>query len=100
MQRLFVFVSSCALALVCGAAPAWAQLGGCQRHRSGKTERIGQDHLKLIGQVEVDCGDQSFAADEVELFTDTHKLIAIGNVGLRVTKASSERRLISIGYRS
>ena len=49
-------------------------------HRSGKTERIGQDHIKLIGQVEVDCGDQSFAADEVELFTDTHKLIATGNV--------------------
>ncbi len=63
-----------------GAAPAWAQVGDCQRNRSWTTERLGKDHFKLIGQVEIECGEQSFAADEVELFTDTHKLIAIGNV--------------------
>ncbi len=57
-----------------------AQVGGCQRNRSWTTERLGKDHLKLTGQVEIECGEQSFAADEVELFTDTHKLIATGNV--------------------
>ncbi len=55
-------------------------MGGCQRNRSWTTERLGKDHLKLTGQVEIECGEQSFAADEVELFTDTHKLIATGNV--------------------
>ncbi len=80
MLRLSVLVCSCALALALGAAPALAQVGGCQRNRSWTTERLGKDHLKLTGQVEIDCGDQSFAADEVELFTDTHKLIATGNV--------------------
>ena len=66
--------------LAFGVAPAWAQIGDCQRQRSGVIDRLGKDHVKLIGQVEVECGDQSFAADEVELFTDTHQLIAIGNV--------------------
>ena len=80
MQRLFVFVSSCVLALAFGPATAWAQVGDCQRTTQWTIDRIGKDHVKLIGQVEIECGDQSFAADEVELFTDTHKLIAIGNV--------------------
>ena len=66
--------------LAFGAAPAWAQLGDCHRNRSWTSEQVAKDHIKLVGQVEIDCGDQSFAADEVELFIDTHKLIAIGNV--------------------
>ena len=73
-------MSSCAFALAFGAAPAWAQVGDCQRTTQWTIDRLGKDHVKLIGQVEIQCGDQSFAADEVELFTDTHKLIAIGNV--------------------
>ena len=80
MQRLLVFVSSCALGLAFGAGPAWAQVGDCQRTTQWTIDRLGKDHVKLIGQVEIDCGDQSFAADEVELFTDTHTLIATGNV--------------------
>lgn len=80
MLRLFVLVSSCALALALGAAPAWAQVGDCQRTTQWTIDRLGKDHVKLIGQVEIECADQSFAADEVEIFTDTHTLIAIGNV--------------------
>src|SRR6185436_3357188 len=43
-------------------------------------DRITKDHWKLIGQVEINCNDQSFSADEVEGFNDTHQLIATGNV--------------------
>ena len=80
MLRLFVFVCSCAVWLTLGAAPATAQVGDCQRTTQWTIDRVGKDHVKLVGQVEIDCGDQSFAADEVELFTDTHRLIATGNV--------------------
>ena len=80
MLRLFVLVCSCAVALALGATPAQAQVGDCQRTTQWTIDRVGKDHVKLVGQVEIDCGDQSFAADEVELFTDTHRLIATGNV--------------------
>jgi LPS-assembly protein len=69
-------------AWVCAdARPAAAQdLGNCQWQKSGTINRLGKDHTKLIGEVEISCGDQTFSADEVELFNDTHRLLASGNV--------------------
>ena len=43
-------------------------------------ERIGPDHLKLAGLVEIRCGEDSFFADEVELRSDIDQLTASGNV--------------------
>jgi len=72
-------VSTAVVFLFC-VAPARAQVSGCKRQTSWTTEQVSKDHIKLTGQVEIDCGDQSFAADEVELFNDIHKLVATGNV--------------------
>lgn len=75
--------SALLLALLFVPAAAHAQTGGlgnCQRSRSWQQQQLGPGHYKLIGQVEIDCGEQSFAADEVEFFSDRNLLIAIGNV--------------------
>ena len=70
--------------LACGAlfvTPARAQdLGNCQSSRQWTWERLGEYHIKLTGQVEIQCGTESMSADQVELFTDTNNVIAIGSV--------------------
>ena len=45
-----------------------------------RLERISSTHLRLTGQVEVDQGPVKFFADEVDLYTDTNRLTARGNV--------------------
>ena len=55
-------------------------MGDCKSNRQWTIEQISKNHYKLKGEVEIDCGDQSFAADEIELFDDTHQMIAIGDV--------------------
>jgi LPS-assembly protein len=76
---LVVLAASLAFSLV-PASSAAQGFGDCQRTTQWTIDRVNADHVKLIGQVEIDCGEQSFAADEVELFSDTHRLIATGNV--------------------
>ncbi|MDP7471913.1 MAG: hypothetical protein QGI02_06125, partial [Vicinamibacterales bacterium] len=48
--------------------------------RQFRIERIGDNHVRLIGAVEIEQNDWKFFADEVELFTDTDRLLASGNV--------------------
>lgn len=43
-------------------------------------ERLGDNHWKLSGDVEIESGDTKFFADEVEIFTDQNKMVARGNV--------------------
>ena len=45
-----------------------------------RIEQIDGNHIKLIGQVEIDCTDWKLYADEADLFVDTDELIASGNV--------------------
>ena len=76
----------------CGAPPAAAQeLAGCKAHTSRQwtMERLGTEHWKLVGQVEVTCGDETFFADEIELFTDQDRLVATGNVVFTRERAES-----------
>ncbi len=81
MSRTLPVVLAAAVAFVFVPGSAAAQgIGDCQRTTQWTIDRVDANHIKLIGQVEIDCGDQSFAADQVELFTDTHRLIATGNV--------------------
>jgi LPS-assembly protein len=76
-----------ALALL-AAAEGFAQqpptrtLPGIDTARQWHIERLGADHWKLIGDVEIDKDDTTIYADEVEVFTDRDLLIARGNVTL------------------
>jgi LPS-assembly protein len=79
MKVLALSIVSGCLLLV--AVPAHAQqLSGCEFSKQWTIERIASNHWKLSGAVEVHCGDTNFFADHVEFFTDTNRLIGIGNV--------------------
>ena len=43
-------------------------------------KQVEQNQDRHIGAVEIEQEDWKFYADELELFTDTHELIASGNV--------------------
>jgi LPS-assembly protein len=57
-------------------------LTGCaaMSSRQWTIDRLGKDHVKLVGQVEVTCDDATFYADEVEVFSDRHRVEARGSV--------------------
>jgi len=48
--------------------------------RQWRLERIDANHLRLVGQVEVTSGKLQFFADQVDIFNDTHLMVAEGNV--------------------
>ncbi len=72
------------LTLAGGSRATAQELGSCQTSTSRQwtIERLGKDHVKLVGQVEVICTDETFFADEIEIFNDEDRLIATGNVVL------------------
>ena len=81
MTRRAALLSLILAAWFAAAPPLAAQdLGNCKTSKQWTLDRITKDHWKLIGQVEINCNDQSFSADEVEGFNDTHQIIATGNV--------------------
>ncbi len=43
-------------------------------------ERVGANHYRRTGAVEVDCTEFKFYAEQMDFFTDTNRLVAIGNV--------------------
>ena len=72
-------------ALLAGALPARAQApNGCSFKWSVNSEQaISSEethHTKLVRQVRIDCNDIQLFADEGELFTDTDRMRASGNV--------------------
>ncbi len=78
MSRLSVFAIGCCLLL---ASPVAAQLPpGFTLSKQWTIERLGENHWKLIGAVEVEKDDVKFFADEIEIFTDTDDLTGRGNV--------------------
>jgi LPS-assembly protein len=69
------------LLLAVPASRASAQeLAGCETSKQWTIDRLAKNHFKLIGQVQVNCGEETFFADEIETFTDENRLIATGNV--------------------
>ncbi len=48
--------------------------------RQIQMERVSETHWKLSGLVEVECERVKFFADAIEIFTDTDRLVATGNV--------------------
>ena len=63
------------------ALPAKAQqIPGFSVSRQWTIERIGENHWKLVGAVEMERDDLKVFADEIEVFSDTDRVIARGNV--------------------
>ena len=77
MTRRLSFTALCFVLLTPSAS---AQTPPGYDSRQFRIERIGDDHIRLIGAVEIERDDWKFFAEEVDLFTDTDRLIASGNV--------------------
>ena len=79
MNRLSCIV---ALGLVLASGGAQAQLlpGFNFDSRQFRIEQLSENHLRLIGEVEIDGDGYQFFADRVDLFTDESRLVATGNV--------------------
>jgi LPS-assembly protein len=69
------------LLLLSLASPAAAQIAGWT-WAADRQERIGENHIRLSGNVTLRHGDTELFADVVEAFTDENRLIASGNVVL------------------
>ncbi len=80
----------CALALPASAqiplpgAPGAVQdpfFGTCTRTTQWQFERVSSTHLRLTGQVQVECPQMSFFADAIDIYTEPElRLVASGNV--------------------
>jgi lipopolysaccharide assembly outer membrane protein LptD (OstA) len=77
----FSRTGSAGLLLVLVLSPAAAaQIPGFTNSASWKSERISENHWRLTGAVEVSRDDMTFFADQVDFYTDTNRLVAVGNV--------------------
>lgn len=55
--------------------------GTCTRTTQWQFEQVSANHLRLTGQVHIECPQMTFFADAIELFTDPElRLVASGNV--------------------
>jgi LPS-assembly protein len=70
---------ACCLGLVAIRAQA-QQSAPDFKATSASQERLGENHLKLVGGVELEQKDTTLYADEVEIFTDQDRAVATGNV--------------------
>ena len=65
-----------------GAAPAEDPFfGTCTRSTQWQFEQVSVNHLRLTGQVQVECPEMAFFADVVDMYTDPQlRIVASGNV--------------------
>src|SRR6476620_5570304 len=69
------------LLMAAGAGTVAAQgVPGFDNAISERQIRIGENHIQLAGQVELKRGDLEVYADEVQIFTDSTRVIGTGNV--------------------
>src|SRR5512136_859015 len=81
MSRSGLLASVCLLILCHAPVPAAAQtVPGCKLSKQFTIDQIEKNHIKLSGAVEIDCDTYKIYADEVEVFTDLHRVVATGNV--------------------
>lgn len=68
------------LALGTGVAHAQLLPGFTFDSRQFRIEQLSDNHLRLIGEVEIDGDGYQFFADQVDLFPEESRLVAVGNV--------------------
>src|SRR5690349_21356150 len=47
---------------------------------SWQWEQVSRDHIRYVGQAEIESDTAKFFADQVDIYTDTNRLEASGNV--------------------
>jgi LPS-assembly protein len=91
LDRSMLSVRSVLLLALCWlvAPPALAQLPGFTTSKQFTLERLGEDHWRATGQVELSKEDMTFFADIVDYYPTSHRMVASGNV----VYASKENRI-------
>jgi lipopolysaccharide assembly outer membrane protein LptD (OstA) len=75
------FAVGCLLIAIAVARPVAQQPPGDLDYSKGwRREKISEDHYKVIGAVEARRGEMTIFADEIEVWTDTHRALLTGNV--------------------
>src|SRR5574342_706462 len=81
MTRGLLVLSVCLSLLGLASVPVAGQtIAGCRASKSFTSDQVEKNHWKRTGAVEIECETFKLYADEVELFTDRHKVVARGNV--------------------
>ena len=83
MKRLLLLILCTSLIASTAIAPISAQEGvpGFERSVSRSRERIGDNHWRLTGDVELQRLDMTlYASGQVDIYTDKHQAVAVGNV--------------------
>ena len=81
--RIAAFAVLLPLVILASAAPARAQaLPGIKFSSQARAEQVGPNHYRLTGNVEGELERENlkFAADQVDYYTDTRRLIGSGHV--------------------
>ncbi len=81
--RIAAFAVLLPLVILASAAPAGAQaLPGIKFSSQARAEQVGPNHYRLTGNVEGELERENlkFAADQVDYYTDTRRLIGTGHV--------------------
>ena len=79
MTRL-ACMAGLSLAVAAGGAQAQLLPGLPFDSRQFRIEQLGENHVRLIGEVEIDEEDYQFFADQVDVHLDESRLVAVGNV--------------------
>jgi LPS-assembly protein len=79
-MRLVGTVVGLGLSLLLDVAVLRAQIPGFSISKQYKIERLGENHWRLTGAVEVEREDMRFFADVVDFYADVDRLEAEGNV--------------------
>jgi len=94
-SRLLVSLALCLLPAPAPAAEAQDALAGCVNwvRLSRSLVQVSPTHVRSVGAVEIECDEVKFYAEEMDMFTDTNEIVAVGNVVFRTTDAqiSAER---------
>ncbi len=85
----------CCLMLVLRASPAAAQaIPGIDWAWADKVEHVNANHYRFVDAVEIWQGEIKFNADKADYYTDTHRLVASGNVTVSQAGSSISARSI------
>jgi LPS-assembly protein len=82
MTRVVVTLTSLLVLLLAAAADAQVNIAGFDRVAAYTQEKIGDNHYRLSGSVELERGDTSIYADVIDYFENEERAIATGNVVL------------------
>jgi lipopolysaccharide assembly outer membrane protein LptD (OstA) len=103
-RTLLAALSALALAALPALAqqtpPPVASVPGLDVNLQRRIEKVGENHWKLTGDVEVERDNLKISADQMEIFTDKDLLTATGNVTLTTLTERISAESVEFNYKT